>query len=1124
MKKFVSLLITLVIVLALFPINTKVEAAALYSRKFDFGGNGVASGYTGVSASDKYNTTNKYGFTDTSKVENESAGGTGALSDAVRFKKSTPFNVDLPKGVYKITVTTGNADSVTITAEGYNQLFFLTGNNATDSFTIPVTDGQLNISAGAGAGTKFSISTLEIEQTSTETTTKPTIWICGDESGACVYNITPDDAHGWGQYLGKYIDTNKYDIRNISASGVSAGEIGQVLLPTVEAYGKKGDILILTSGINDYVDETVLHPNSISSSTYEKDLTDVVRRAKKKDMTIYLVKQHGEEDDHFEYPLPEEKWFSTTIDKIAKSENVKVLDLFSPWLEMLLLNYYYYNEDYYVKGVLLNEKGADKMAQMAADILFPKAEPAAPGNPYVFDETPSVIYETEVSGGIIANPHKGFVMTAHNPYMMSDKFDYGINGPFNNQAWNLCTIVSGSPKWCNLNPAEDIYNWDEIDEMLEECEKRGFTYGIRIMPYSSYHNEDYVPQWIYDKGAKKYSAKLKDKPTEVVEFPKWDDPKYLDACKKFAKALAEKYDGDPRVEFIDVRPFGDYGEWHNSFVEGEFMPSLEIQKDMLDCYANAFKKSVLVLPSNARGEIYQYALSLGITKRDDGLISLGNAEWSLVPTYEANMPVIGENYWPYAWMRDTVRETKFSLVNWTPERFRETIEISHLSIFALDQDGHCSYEFYNEQKDVIDEMCNKLGYNFTVTAASRYNNELVVSIKNTGLASCFFNIQLAAEITDENGKKISDFGTPILIEKGTFHDGDEKYFLFEYNGTLDKNATICLAMYDIDNPLVQGKDPTVKFDNKNNLSNNRLKLVPSWTASEGTPANNPTGAPTNKPTGTPSNNPTGTPTNKPASVPGSSVTEQDPKQQILDFVSRLYKYVLNRDPEQGGLEFWTDELYTFKQSGAGVAQGFIFSKEFIDRKTSDEEFVTILYKTFFGREPDDAGFNFWVSSLKDGSNDRQAVANGFIYSLEWANTCAEYGIRSGGTTKPSVKIAPGDLTYAFVERMYTTALKRESDPDGKEFWANELSNFISTGESVGVSFFLSPEMESMNLSNEEFVTRLYKTFMDRDPETEGFNFWVKFLNDGNSREAAVYGFTRSEEFLNKCIEARILPY
>jgi len=818
--------------MAILPLQTmsiqiSVEADALISKRFDFGNLGTADGYTGVSASDSYSSAKGYGFANTDAVEDVSASGTGALADAVRFKSDVAnhiFNVDLPKGVYKITVTTGDDRSTTITAEGVPQLYFLTGSNATDSFTIPVTDGQLNIYAGSGVGTEFSLCTLEIEQTSTGSETKPTVWIGGDSTSANCYNVTEDAIHGWGQYLNQYIDAEKYDVRNISVSGITSADLLGYSFATAEHYGKTGDILLLAVGINDYAKQNTTTPDS---SNYKTNMTEMIHRAKAKGMTVYLVKQHGESSDLFKYPLPEYRWFGDVIDEIAESEQIAVIDLFRPWLELCLENYYYDQKEYYASdGLHLNAVGADRMAEMVSKQLFPHAESVEIGEQYSFG-IPTAVYETEASGKAVSNPHKGFVMTAYSPYMLSDAFAYGIGGSADNHAWDVVTIVSGSPHWNDLNPAEGVYHWDEIDEMLDACEQYGLTYEIRIMPYSSYLAEDYVPQWVYDKGAKKNTAESRDNPGEEIVFPKWDDPVYLQAHKDFVKALAEKYDGDPRVELIDVRPFGDFGEWHNSFAVGDekYMPALDIQKDMLDCYAEAFDKTLLVLPSNARGEIYQYALSIGITKRDDGLISMPNVEWSLLPTYRANMPVVGENYWPYAWMRDTVRENVYSLVNWTPQRFRETIEIPHMSIFALDQDSNCSYTFYQEQKDVIDEMCNKMGYNFTVTSAVQYGSKLVVRIKNTGLAPAYFNIDLCAEITDANGNKLKSLGKPVRIEAGTFRDEAEKSFLFEYDGTLDENAVICLAMYDSDNPLAEGKDPTVRFDNKNTLSTNRLMLV-----------------------------------------------------------------------------------------------------------------------------------------------------------------------------------------------------------------------------------------------------------------------------------------------------------
>ena len=260
-----------------------------------------------------------------------------------------------------------------------------------------------------------------------------------------------------------------------------------------------------------------------------------------------------------------------------------------------------------------------------------------------------------------------------------------------------------------------------------------------------------------------------------------------------------------------------------------------------------------------------------------------------------------------------------------------------------------------------------------------------------------------------------------------------------------------------------------------------------------------------------------TPVPTPAPYTGSS------RQDIDAFVARLYTCVLGREPEADGAKWWADQLYGYEQTGAQAALNFVFSEEFIGRHTTDREFVDILYATFFSREADDAGRDYWLGRLNGGAS-RMEVANGFIYSQEWADTCAEYGIRSGGTLKPQVDIEPTDLTYAFVERMYTTAFKRSSDVDGCNYWADKLANYEMTGESVGAFFFLSDEMDSYGLSDEEFVTRLYKTFMNRNPETEGYNYWVGVLRSGASRSSVVYGFTRSQEFVDKCIEARIVPY
>ena len=169
--------------------NTAMTAGAASANwKFDFGGNGAAGGYTGVSASDGYNASRGYGFAQTGNVTNVSAGGSGAGSDAVKFNNygtGNTFNVDLPKGLYEIKVMTGNAPRTTIRIEGMVQMMNLTGNNAVETIRIPVTDGQLNVQAIEGmTNREQSISAMEVTQINTTGEMKPTIWICGDSTVA----------------------------------------------------------------------------------------------------------------------------------------------------------------------------------------------------------------------------------------------------------------------------------------------------------------------------------------------------------------------------------------------------------------------------------------------------------------------------------------------------------------------------------------------------------------------------------------------------------------------------------------------------------------------------------------------------------------------------------------------------------------------------------------------------------------------------------------------------------------------------------------------------------------------------------------------------------------------------
>ena len=101
----------------------------------------------------------------------------------------------------------------------------------------------------------------------------------------------------------------------------------------------------------------------------------------------------------------------------------------------------------------------------------------------------------------------------------------------------------------------------------------------------------------------------------------------------------------------------------------------------------------------------------------------------------------------------------------------------------------------------------------------------------------------------------------------------------------------------------------------------------------------------------------------------------------------------------------------------------------------------------------------------------------------------------------------------FVKRMYVIVLKREAEKDGYDFWVNALRNGEKSAQDMTRYFFDSKEFKGLNLSNEEFLNRLYESVMNRKPDREGYNYWLSRLESGDlSRVKIVDMFVDSPEF------------
>ena len=122
--------------------------------------------------------------------------------------------------------------------------------------------------------------------------------------------------------------------------------------------------------------------------------------------------------------------------------------------------------------------------------------------------------------------------------------------------------------------------------------------------------------------------------------------------------------------------------------------------------------------------------------------------------------------------------------------------------------------------------------------------------------------------------------------------------------------------------------------------------------------------------------------------------------------------------------------------------------------------------------------------------------------------------KDGSGKKATCKITVYNNTQAYVARIYTKALGRAAEPAGLNYWVGEINAKRRTPVQVAEEFFFAPEFVNKKLSNTEYVKVLYRTFMGREYDKGGLDYWVARLNKGESRKSVLEAFAGCPEFKN----------
>ncbi|HSS22814.1 MAG TPA: DUF4214 domain-containing protein [Pyrinomonadaceae bacterium] len=253
--------------------------------------------------------------------------------------------------------------------------------------------------------------------------------------------------------------------------------------------------------------------------------------------------------------------------------------------------------------------------------------------------------------------------------------------------------------------------------------------------------------------------------------------------------------------------------------------------------------------------------------------------------------------------------------------------------------------------------------------------------------------------------------------------------------------------------------------------------------------------------------------NTEATFTGSRTNGENPLDTPEYFVRQHYIDFLGREPDEAGFNFWSDQILECGSDATcidrrtiNVSAAYFHSIEFM--KTGG--LVHGLYETSFGREPRYSEF----------MPDSRAVAPNLIVGAPgWSQQLAagRQAFLNSWVNRPAFRAAYDGMTnQGYVDALISNTQVNFASSE-RDALVSALNNQTSTrAEVLGA---VAENEQFVNAKrNEMFVRMQYFGYLRRDPDPAGFRFWLDKLNafNGNFEQAEmVKSFLVSGEYRDR---------
>lgn len=389
--------------------------------------------------------------------------------------------------------------------------------------------------------------------------------------------------------------------------------------------------------------------------------------------------------------------------------------------------------------------------------------------------------------------NKGMGWTMHTSI---DKNHMDYNELFSYDGISAVALLSC---WADIEKVEGVYDFKDLDDAIMKWEKLGMEIHFRISTDPMIYNNKALgaPMWLFHKY--KIPYQIKQVYGLDAYYPDYLDPIFQEKMFQFVEALSKRYYQNPNVVQMDLRGYGEWGEWHSGYMYNTIAKRVLALRSIIDIWREANQGRIpLVLsgsyewrndlpnrlhaPKNYKTFLYQsafdYALRFeDITFRRDGIGgALKTYDFLLFQDYfyhHAKLPLTTEFFTAYNKTKpfyvedkDVIRygnqNTNDSIKNedgvrgYFAEDALEEALMMHPNYMMLMWDSRA---FHEERKDLIEHGQNRMGYRLypsEIDYELTENNllEIKMTWKNEAVGRLYENHIIEFKLIDQDNQTV----------------------------------------------------------------------------------------------------------------------------------------------------------------------------------------------------------------------------------------------------------------------------------------------------------------------------------------------------------------------------------